>query len=557
MRPAFLGLNIARSALLTQQQQLDVTGHNIANASVEGYSRQRLDVSAAPDIYGLGPGYPGAIGEGVQAQQLERLRNNLLDKDYRRENADGQNFTTQADYLGRLENILGELGDTGLSNELDTFFDAWQNASQRPEDLALRRVLVESGVRLADQIKNIDADTQDLQASAQQELEQTVNRVNALTARISNLNTEIAKRTGGGDTPADLLDERDRALDELSQYANFTVRQNALNKIEVQIDGKAVVDDERSHPIQLVSDPDILRGSTTTVFPVTLQGGDLVINGVDVFAGTPLTLNSVADKSLLVDRINQQTASTNIRASLDPANQLVLQGTAPGTSYLSLQQSGRGLNSTGLESDTYTLTSRSVLQLRTGTFIENPGGQLAGLSQVRNGEIPQTLDKLQEITNTLINRVNAVHEQAYNLQGLSGQPFFTGSHPGTMGVAQSLVAAPERVAMAATAAFPPGDGSQGLAIYALRSQLGLGTQYQSMVTDLGVRIENLQDGASRQSKVVGQIENQRQSVSGVNLDEELANMLQFQRAFNAAARVMTTFDEMLNQIVNGLGLVGR
>jgi flagellar hook-associated protein 1 len=557
MRPAFLGLNIARSALLTQQQQLDVTGHNIANASVEGYSRQRLDVSAAPDIYGLGQQYPGAIGEGVQAQQLERLRNGLLDKDYRRENADGQNFTTQADYLGRLENIFGELGDTGLSTELDNFFNAWQDASQRPEDLALRRVLVESGVRLAEQIKNIDADTQDLQASAQQELEQTVNRVNALTERISNLNTEIAKRTGGGDTPADLLDERDRALDELSQYAKFTVRQNALNKIEVQIDGKAVVDDERSHPIQLFSDPDILRGGSTTAFPVTLQGGDLIINGVDIFAGTPLTLNNAADKALLVDRINQQTASTNIRASLDPANQLVLQGTAPGTSYLSLQQSGRGLNTTGIENNTYTLTSRSVLQLRTGTFIENPGGQLAGLSQVRNGEIPKTLDKLQEITNTLINRVNAVHEQAYNLQGISGQPFFTGSNPGTMAVAQSLVAAPERVAMAATAAFPPGDGSQGLAIYGLRSQLGLGTQYQSMVTDLGVRIESLQDGASRQSKVVGQIENQRQSVAGVNLDEELANMLQFQRSFNAAARVLTTFDEMLNQIVNGLGLVGR
>ena len=181
MRPAFLGLNLARSALLTQQQQLDVTGHNIANASVEGYSRQRLDVSAAPDIYGLGQRYPGSVGEGVQAQQLERLRNGLLDKDYRRENADGQNFTTQADYLGRLENILGELGETGLSTELENFFNAWQDASQRPEDLALRRVLVESGSRLAEQIQNIDADTQALQASAQQELEQTVNRVNALT----------------------------------------------------------------------------------------------------------------------------------------------------------------------------------------------------------------------------------------------------------------------------------------------------------------------------------------------------------------------------------------
>ena len=158
MRPAFLGLNIARSALFTQQQQLDITGHNIANASVEGYSRQRLDVSAAPDIYGLGQNYPGAVGEGVQAQQLERLRNQLLDKDYRRESAAQQNAMAQADYLGRLETILGELGDSSLSAELDNFFNAFQDASQRPEDLALRRVLVETGDRLASQIQNIDAD---------------------------------------------------------------------------------------------------------------------------------------------------------------------------------------------------------------------------------------------------------------------------------------------------------------------------------------------------------------------------------------------------------------
>lgn len=557
MRPAFLGLNIARSALFTQQQQLDITGHNIANASVEGYSRQRLDVSAAPDIYGLGQNYPGAVGEGVQAQQLERLRNQLLDKDYRRESAAQQNAMAQADYLGRLETILGELGDSSLSAELDNFFNAFQDASQRPEDLALRRVLVETGDRLASQIQNIDADAQDLQASAQFELSQTVDRVNALTARISDLNTEIAKRTGAGDTPADLMDERDRALDELSQYAQFTVRQNALNKVEVQIDGKAVVDDERSHPIQLFAEPDILRGSTTTAFPVTLQGGDLVINGVDIFAGNPLTLNSAADKGLLVERINQQMASTQIRASLDPANQLVLQGMAPGTTYLSLQQSGQGLNATGLTSDEYTLTASTRLQLRTGTFIENPGGQLAGLQDVRNREIPKTLSALHELTNTLITRVNGIHEQAYNLAGISGQPFFTGTHPGNMAMAQSLLAEPERVAMAATASFPPGDGSQGLAIYNLRNSLNLDTRYQQMVSDLGVRIESFTDQAERQAKVVTQIDNQRQSVAGVNLDEELANMLQFQRSFNAAARVLNSFDEMLNQIVNGLGLVGR
>ncbi len=558
MRPAFLGLNIARSALFASQQQLDVTSHNIANASVEGYSRQRLDLQAAPDIFGLGQGYPGSVGEGVRVEQLERLRNGLLDKDYRRYLDQKNQGTVQQGYLERMEVLFGDLDDTGLQSQIDQFFSAWQELSKRPDDLALRKVVLERAQILANQIQEVDTGSRELQADAQQELNLAVERVNRITAQISDLNTEIAKRVGGGDTPADLLDQRDRLVDELSGYAKIQVSQRNNQKIEIQIDGKAVVDDQRSHPIRLIQESDILRGQAPIGFPNTLNNGDLVINGVDIIgSGAPLTINTAADYGLLVNRINSQSSATGVRASLDPAGQLILQGLSAESTYVNLQQSGVGLNLTGIESGDHTLTSRVHFQLRTGTYINNAGGSLNGLQTVRNQEIPNSLQGLNALSSELIQRVNQIHSASFDLQGQSGRPFFTGSHPGNMTVAASLLADPSKLAIAGSANFPPGDGSQALAISNLRHQLKTDEGYQRIVSKLGFSIQRLKEDEERLDLILNQIDFQRQSESGVNLDEELANMLQYQRSFNAAARVMNTLDEMLNQVVNGLGLVGR
>ncbi len=554
MRPAFLGMDIARSALFVNQQHLDITSHNIANASVDGYSRQRLSVSAAPDLYNLGGAYAGSVGEGVWAEQVQRLRNELLDKDFRRQNESLKMAETQRSYLDRLEYSLGELGDEGLQAQFESFFDAWQELSTRPEDMSLRKVLLEEAKTLTGMIREIDADTNALQKDIQTDLNSTVTRVNAISARLAALNPEIVKRAGLGDTPADLLDERDRLLDELSGYARIETQTDAYGAVQVRIDGKAIVVNNVAHEIQIQPENDILRATAPVGFPNTLNAGDLVINGVDIIGGGPaLTLTGPADAGALIDRINAASTATGVRASLDPAGQLVLTGLRDGSNYVSLQLSGVGANATGLSSGDVTLTSHVRLQLRSGTYLNQTGGKLEGLIQVRNQDIPTTLSSLHQISADLIRRVNSVHENAYNLNRTSGQAFFTGTGPSSIEVSASLLADPKKLAVAATANFPPGDGSQALAIYQLRSSLQLDSRYQSLVTDLGTRIAALGQTEKRQTLLLDQLENQRQSVSGVSLDEELTNMLQYQRSFNAAARVMNALDEMLAQIVNGLG----
>lgn len=556
MRPAFLGVNIARSALFASQQQLDITSHNIANASVEGYSRQRLALQAAPDIYGLGPAYPGAVGEGVWSEQIQRLRDGLLDKDYRRQQDDLNQLSTQRQYLERIEYSLGELGETGLQQQFEDFFDAWQELSTRPEDTSLRKVLLGKAETLASSIREFDAQALALQNDVQQDLTATVTRINSISARLAELNPEIIKRSGLGETPADLLDERDRLLDELSGYARIDVQEDNYGAVQVRIDGKAIVVNDRAHAIELNPESDILRGSVPIgIDPlVPLSQGDLIINGVDIIGSGPdLTIASSADYGLLLERINAQSAATGVLASLDPAGQLVLQGLRDGSSYVSLQLTGVGARVTAMSGGDYTLTSRVRLQLSSGTFLNVPGGKLQGLMDVRNQDIPNTLSSLNQISADFIRRVNTIHENAYNLRHQNGQPFFTGTSPADIQVAASLIADPSRLATAATANFPPGDGSQALAIYAMRKEMNFDSRYQALVTDLGTRISAYQQREDQLSLVSQQIDNQRQSVAGVNLDEELANMLQYQRSFNAAARVMSTLDEMLNLVVNGLG----
>lgn len=558
MRPAFLGFNIARSALFTHQQQLDITGHNIANASVEGYSRQRLDVKAAPDIYGLGQQYPGAVGGGVQAEQLQRLRDELLDRDWRRHQQDYSSQLKQKEYLERLEFVVGSLGETGLQQQSEIFFNSWQELSQRPEDLALRRVMAEEAANLSSLIRDIDAEAAALQADASSELRSSVERVNQISSLLAELNTQIRQRSGLGDTPADLLDERDRLLDELAGFARIQVDTDDFGAVQVQIDGKAIVDKDEHHDIQLFSEPEALRGRQPIGFPVTLDNGDMQINGVDIIGSdAPITINSPADYGLLINQINSRSSSTGVVAGVDPAGQLLLSGLREGSSYVNLQVNGDGLQLSAIEGGQYTLSSREHLRIGRGTYINGAGGTLQALQQVRNQEIPRSMERLNALVNDLIERTNDIHSNAFDLSGNTGQPFFTGNHPANMNVANSLLSDPRRIAIAADASFPPGDGSQARAIYNLRNHLGLDEDIQGLITDLGTRIDSLSQREAQLELVQEQIENQRQSVAGVNLDEELSRMLQFQRAFSASARVMNTLDEMLNQVVNGLGLVGR
>lgn len=149
----FQGLELSKRALFAQQSALYTTGHNISNVNTNGYSRQRVEFNATnpfPVPSRVMPNIPGQLGTGVEAGIVERIRNHFLDTQYRSETSRHEYWNTKQDGLERLESLLNEPSDSGLSKTMDQFWQSLQDLSKDPEDGGTRSVVGERGLALAE-----------------------------------------------------------------------------------------------------------------------------------------------------------------------------------------------------------------------------------------------------------------------------------------------------------------------------------------------------------------------------------------------------------------------
>jgi flagellar hook-associated protein 1 FlgK len=200
-----------------------------------------------------------------------------------------------------------------------------------------------------------------------------------------------------------------------------------------------------------------------------------------------------------------------------------------------------------------------------GAPVQFFGGEVDALIQARDVWLPETRDALDTLAATLVSQVNALHRQGVTPDGRTGIAFFDPRsidarsiqlHPAIADTSQ------QSIAVGRTAAESDVDIAQAIADLA---ELGvmpdgrtsLNGFYDSVVGTIGVRSAEAKEVTDTQTLLVGQLENQRQSVMGASIDEELANMIKYQHAYEAAARVITTMDEAINTVINGMGIVGR
>lgn len=190
-------------------------------------------------------------------------------------------------------------------------------------------------------------------------------------------------------------------------------------------------------------------------------------------------------------------------------------------------------------------------------------GELYGLMRARDVEVPTFLTDLQSLASGLITRVNALHAAGFGLDNTTGLGFFNGTDAGDIAVNPTLASNPEKVASAGVA-NSPGDNSVALNIAALQktptmsgNTTDFGRFFASMMSRLGVDAQRADMMATNQRILMEHLVRQRDSVSGVSLDEETTRLIEYQRAYQAAARVINVIDEMLDKLINGVGLVGR
>ncbi|MGA0358999.1 MAG: flagellar basal body rod C-terminal domain-containing protein, partial [Ilumatobacteraceae bacterium] len=185
------------------------------------------------------------------------------------------------------------------------------------------------------------------------------------------------------------------------------------------------------------------------------------------------------------------------------------------------------------------------------------GGKLGGKLDGLNGTVPDSINSLNEVAQQLIDNVNDSHQDGEDLNGATGETFFDGSDAGTISVSTGIQSDARLVA----AAGPSGgtrDGSNAADIANLRSSTtGADATAVSFVATLGLTAQAVGQRASAESDAFQRVEEARLTARSVNVEEEMVDLIEAQRSYEAAARVVSTIDQMLDTLVNRLGVVGR
>ena len=207
----------------------------------------------------------------------------------------------------------------------------------------------------------------------------------------------------------------------------------------------------------------------------------------------------------------------------------------------------------------------SVVWAHNGTDVYFANGELKGLMEMRDVEIQYYIDELERFTQTLVTEFNQLHRQGFNLNGVDGIDFFApGSSAEDITLDDAIldsINGLNSIAASITGEVGNGENALRLARIIKEEELIDGTTlsdfYDSLIAKLGVDAEKAKVTHANQKTLVGHLKNMQESVAGVSLDEEMANLIKFQNAYMASARMMTAIDEVLDKLINGTGIVGR
>lgn len=240
----FYGIEIARLGIYASQTAYNVIGHNVSNADTEGYTRQRV-ITTSIDPSSLSTRLAslagGSIGGGVSVQRIDQIRDEFLDREYRRENSDLGQYETLTEQMGYIESILNETGDSGISTMLSEFFTTLSKLSQNPTSSEVRTTVQQKAINLAETFNQYYSQLKESQDTFNKNVGTTVDSINSILGNIASYNRQIFNAELGGDTANDLRDKRNLLLDELSKTIDIEYYVNSDGHLVVTSHGNELV----------------------------------------------------------------------------------------------------------------------------------------------------------------------------------------------------------------------------------------------------------------------------------------------------------------------------
>ena len=624
MGSTFSGIELGKRSIMANTDAITTAGHNISNANTEGYSRQRVQIRAFDPLYKpdlTRPERAGMIGQGVDVESINRIRDELLDQRIVGQAHLEGYWDTRSKYYMMLEQIYNEPDDVSIRSNMDKFWEAWQELSIHPENQASRQAVVTRGETLTDSIKQRWESLDGIGNLIDGDIEATVRQVNNYAKQIAETNAEIVRSRAMGDNPNDLLDRRDLLVDKLSKLINITTDQRDNDEFMVHVDGKIIVQGSVSREIgfapreddtgyqkliwkdtgfdaifkggqlgALVELRDVdVRNEIQSLNTLTMNFSDLVndihrngvgannVTGLDFFVQHPFVENTNGnydrdgDGNLDTSYVFRFTGSN----ALDMQQQVGIEGvmTFSGTDgYVDVPYYhtdtvetviARINNSTSEVKAYLDKNNHLVLKATTSQDISNPdfvirhvedsGYFLSGYSGILRGNGAENAYDFAQ--------ADSVNALTANTQ-FAVAPYF---NPSAYIEINSEI---KNDVMCVAAGYPDvnghnpaGDGRAAVEIASIRNtSIMVGSMktfddyFADTVTNVGLKGEQAETNLLTQTAIMDDLRNMRDSISGVNIDEELAEIMKFQHGYNAAAKFVTVWDSLIDTIINRLGV---
>lgn len=543
--------DIGKRGIRAQQTAIQVTSHNITNINTEGYSRQEVIFDESSPVNGN----PGQIGKGVNAASIIRKYDSFIEGQLLDSRKSFGNLDIQKSALSKLEAMFYDSQGTGINKLLDDFFKSFQDLSSNPSGTPERISLLSKAGALADTVNNTYSSLDQMQKDINTQIKQTVGNINSIASQISDLNVKICEAENTGQNANDLRDKRGQFLNDLADKIDMQFYEDNSGQVSVIAAGSAMlVEKGKSWNLDVESNADN-NGYYNVVFDPT---GDNSLDITDAISNGKLNgLITIRDTTItgIIDKVDRFAASV-----ANEINQVHRGG------YGLDGSTGVNLFTPGFEAgDAVSVSSMSANSNKNGVSVT-----IADPSELTYQNYELTFSSGSYIiTNKSTNNLQSgVYSDpaAFTFEGLSfnitgahadGDTFTISAHKDTAKNLEVALTTTEtnKISAAAVSDNNRGDNRNAVAISQLQDKMTLdGTStfsgyYSSIVGEIGSDSQYASNSYSAQDYSLKQLGNMRDSVSGVSLDEEMTNLLKFQRAYQASARLITIADDLLQTLI--------
>ena len=569
----FSTFNIGRLALMAHQTAMQVTGQNIANANNENYTRQRAILGTTPnqDLTFA------QLGTGVRVTEIQRVINEALEGRIDDSISYFAGLQSQQEILDRIEAIFNELSETDLSSSLSKFFDSLDALSADPNDSSTRLELIASADALRDSLQHIASQLNETRAGADDAIRIGVDDVNEITNKIAQLNSQIMVAENGGidtGTANDLRDKRSALVRDLSEMLAVRVVETDQGSLNVLAGSDFLVFGNDSFSLTTTQDAD--RGVLVSSIEFEHNGAALTLNGgkldglitgrdeiavsfvddIASFAGQMIyEMNRIHSEGRGIDGLIDVTGTERVSNPLDVLNQAGLNFSVVNGSFVlnvrneltdEMVSINVSIDLDGIGADSTLDSVVTEINAELAAAFGGPSPITASITGTNRLQIASSSD---DYTFSFSDDTSGF------LAATGMNTFFTGHNALNIDVNDMIRDNPDLLA-AAFAETPDGNGN-ALRMTQLRESLvfdnGSATFedfYQGVVGTLGVQASATRDRVDNQTLLLSALYNERQRISGVNLDEETINLISHQRAYQAAARLISVADSLVETLLN-------